>query len=122
MATITPIQVSVTKVAAFNGASLDISALTGDWTICFEVQTVLGSDTSLRFTFQDSVDAFTTTVAGPSFSVYGPSAKTNSRKFSLKKQDFPDLRFGIASAVLRLALTRVTGGSASVTYQAWLES
>jgi hypothetical protein len=118
--TITPIQAKVTKTATFNGSGVDVSGISGDWTLVLDVQTVVG-DTAVRFGFQDTVDAFTTPLAGPTVSVSGAVALANSRRFTFKKYDFPGLRCGTASAQLRLAVLAITGTSPSVTYQAWLE-
>jgi len=119
MAAITAVQAKVTKTAAFNGASLDISGITGDWTLVLKVDK-LTAGKKARFTFEDSVDAFTAKIAGPSFSVKGEVAPEADRTFSVKKADFPSLRFGTGSAVLRLALTEIDASS-SVDYEAWLE-
>ena len=120
MATLTQIQALVTKTAAFDGASLSIAVLGTSWSLVLEVQAT-GPDTIARLQFSDSVDAFTTTVAGPTFVAPGGLAAKNSKRFAIKSYDFPDLRFGVSSAVLRLSLTRITGTSQTVTYQAWLE-
>lgn len=125
MAKITPVQASVTKTATFNGASIAIDntvfPTTPSWTLVLLVS-VTGPDTVARFTFQDSVDAFTTPLAGPGTAVTGGiSVRAGEKRYTWCSYDFPDLRFGVASAVLRLALTRITGTSPTVTYSAWFE-
>lgn len=110
-------------------ASIDISAITSDWTLVLEI---LGLDSGdgASFAFEDSVDAFTTPVAGPTVSVTGQigsggtstSTFSNPKRYSFKKEDYPGLRFGTTSAVLRLNVTRLTGSSPHCTYQAYLET
>jgi len=128
--TITAVQVKTTKTAAFDGSGIDISGITGDWTLALEVMGLDDGD-GARFQFTDTADNFSSDiVAGPTFSVSGKigSAGTstatypNVRKMTIKKADFPDLRMGTASAKVRLSLTRITGSSPHVTYQAWIES
>lgn len=122
-----------TGIGVFGGsgavASVDISAITGDWTLVLEIFG-LDSGDSASFAFEDSVDAFTTPVAGPTVSVTGQigsggtstSTFSNPKRYSFKKEDYPGLRFGTGSAVLRINLTRITGSSPHVTYQAYLET
>lgn len=127
--TITSVQAKVRKTAAFDGSSIDISAITGDWTLVLEVMDQDGTSPLTRFQFTDSVDAFTTPVAGPTASVSGTlgargstPAEPNTKRYTWQKRDFPSMRFGTGSAVLRLSLTLISGTSAGVTYQAWIES
>lgn len=110
-------------------SSIDISGINSDWTLVLEVFGMDAVD-SVEFTFEDSVDGFTTPVAGPTVNISGqvsgggastltfPSAK----RYSFTKKDYPGLRFGTGSAVLRLKITRLTGSSPHVTFQSWLES
>ena len=105
---------------AVGGTQLDISGITGDWTLKLEVLAVNDGNT-VRFGFQDSVDAFTTPLAGPTIALSGKLTSSAPRCFEFTKRDFPDLRCGVASAVLRLNILNFTGASKSVTYQAWIE-
>lgn len=116
----TIVQAKVTKTAAFNGASVDISAIPGDWTLVLNVQKMTDGATA-RFNFADSVDAFTAKIAGPSVSLTGKVDPVNPRRFSFTKKDFPSLRFNAANAVLRLELAELTGSAPSIDYEAWLE-
>jgi len=119
----TEVQAKVTKTAAFDGASIDISGFTAanDWTLVIEVLAMNDANT-VRFNFEDSVDAFTAKLPGPTLCIAGSITATNPRRFTFRKYDFPALRFGTASAVLRLALAEILGSSKSVTYKAWIES
>ncbi len=117
--TTTSVQAKVTKTAAFDGSSVDISGLTStDWTLEIEILALTGT---CRFQFADSVDAFTTTVAGPTVSCSGTLTTAQPKKYTFTKRDFPDLRFGVTSAVLRLSLTAITASTGTVTYQAFLK-
>lgn len=119
MATRTTVQALVTKTAAFDGASLAIDTNATDWTLFLRVAK-LTAGKKARFSFQDSVNAFTANIAGPSFSVKGEVGTDYDRIFSVQKKDFPSLRFNATSAVLRLSLTEIDASS-SVDYEAWLE-
>lgn len=90
-----------------------------DWTIWVEV-TAIDYGTFARFSIQDSVDAFTTIIAGPTFEVAGGGnvSKTYPIRHSFKRADFPGLRFGVANAVMRVSLTLLQGVSPHVTYTA----
>lgn len=124
-------KITVTAIGVGSGVtSVDISAITGDWTLVLEVFGLDDGD-GASFAFEDSVDAFTTPIAGPTASVSGKigsgGASTdtypNTKRFSWKKADYPGLRFGTASAVLRINVTRLTGsGTKHCTYQAYLET
>ncbi len=118
--TFTDIQASTTKTATFNGASIDVSGFTGDWTIKLQVSALTDAKQA-RFVFQDSVNDFTASISGPCFNMKGYMTAVNDKVKSFKKQDFPGLRLGTASARLRLALVDLDG-SASVTYRSWIES
>lgn len=125
MAQIIPVQALVTKTGTFTGASVAVDNTVvpagTNWTLCLEVQASGSSDATYRFEFDDSVNAFVASIPGPTFSSPGGIVNKNSKKWSIRKEDFPDLRIGSANAVLRLALTNLQGTTQSVTYQAWLE-
>ena len=118
--TLTDVQASVTKTAAFTGTGIDVSGFTGDWTIKIQVQSMTAAK-NVRFGFIDTVNDFTASVSGPTFSFTGQIAASFDKVKSFKKQDFADLRLGVASAKLRLDVSRMDS-AASVTYKAWIES
>lgn len=118
-----------TRSAAHTGTSyaIDSSVFTTgvpDWTVTLEIRS-LSAGATARFSIQDSVDAFTTVIAGPTFEV-GPGltgtgaqvGQTYPKYFSFTRKDFPGLRFGVASAVLRVSLTLIQGTLPQVQYQA----
>lgn len=118
--TLTDVQATVTKTAAFTGTGIDVSGFTGDWTLKIQVQ-ALTANKNVRFGFVDTVNDFTASVTGPTFSFTGQLAASYDRVKSFKKQAFPDLRLGTASAKLRLDVSRMDS-AASVSYKAWIES
>ncbi len=120
MATRTDVQARVTKTAAFAGASLAIDTITGDWTLKIRVAKLTPGG-AVRINFEDSVNAFTALLPGPAVSVKNQQGDDYDRVFEFRKYDFPSLRFGTASAVLRCNLQEITGASPSVDYEAWLE-
>lgn len=90
---------------------------TPDWTIFVEVS-ALSAGAICRFTIQDSVDAFTTTIAGPTFELAAQIGKTFPVRHTFKRAEFPGLRFSVASGVVRIALTLLQGVIPSVTWWA----
>jgi len=129
----TEIKALVTKTSADTGADVDVSALTGDWTLVLEVIKQAQSDGASRFVFEDSADSGSNHLGGPSASVYGPlgtSANStpanfptpDTKRYTWTKKDFPSLRLGATNDTLRLKLAEITGTSPSVTYHAWLET
>ena len=121
--TILKVQSSVTKTAAFDGLPVAVATITGDWTLKLHAQSLSDSSTTTplaRFSFEDSVNDFTASLAGPTVSFQGTLGTSYDKVKSFKKQDFPDLRLGVGSAELRLRLLDLeTAGT--VTYDAWLE-
>ena len=122
--TLTEVQSRVTKTAAFTGAGLDVSGITGDWTLKLQVEalsdSVAATTPVVRFGFEDTVNDYTASLTGPTISFKGTLAKSFDKVKSFKKQDFPDLRLGTGSAQLRLKLLNIESGG-SCTYRSWLE-
>ena len=116
----TEIQASVQKTASFTGAGVSISGITLDWTLKLQVSQ-LTAGAIARFTFQESVDGFTTVLAGPTWEFKGDIEASFDHVKSVKKQDFPGMDFGVSGGQLRLALTELTAAS-SVTFHGWSES
>lgn len=117
--TLTEVQARVSKTAAFTGSGIDISGITGDWTIKLQVES-LTSAKNARFSFEDTVNDYTASLTGPTVSFKGALAVSYDKVKSFKKQDFPSLRLGTGSAQLRLKLAELDG-SATCVFRAWLE-
>lgn len=122
--TFTQVQAQTTKTAAFSGSGVDISGITGDWTLKINVSSMSDSSTNtpqVRLVFEDSVNQYTAYLGGPAVSFKGALFPASDKVHSFKKQDFPDLRLGVTSALLRLTLSNIEA-TGSVTYRAWIES
>lgn len=114
---IVALQAAVDKSAAFNGSSVDISAITSG-NVVVRVNS-LTAGKKARLTLQTSVDAFTAskTLASKVFEgVVAPSSK----EWSVPITRANEPRFGTASAVLRLIVESIDG-SATINYQADIE-
>ena len=132
--TLTEIQAQTTVTTATTGSNVDVSGITGDWTLKLNVsdqEDSTAANTPLtRFGFEDSVNG-TACMAGPAASFLGKIEKSYDKVKSFKKADFPDLRLGQTGGLLRLKLLAIDGKTAagviaasitgSVTYRAWLE-
>lgn len=134
--TFTEIQSRVTKTAAFTGLGLDVSRITGDWTINIQVDSLSDFTNSnipvARFGFEDTVTDYTTSMTGPTLSFKGSLDNTFNKVKSFKKQDFPSIRIGVANSQIRLKLLELSeyaSGAAtptaalagSCTYRSWIE-
>ena len=120
--TILPIDTQ-TQTATYVGSGTSISSITGAWTLKLQIgnlTTTDGSTPTVRFEFDDTVNSFTASLAGPTYSIKGSRTVNSDDVHSWKQQDFPDLRFGTASAQLRLQLSNITANT-SCTYHAWVE-
>jgi hypothetical protein len=133
MATITSITSGTATVSATGavGSGVDISGITGDFTICVEVIAMTDAKTA-RIQFEDSVNAFTAVIplwvahvvgkegdGGATFTAgtYMPTTE----KQSVKSYQLRSNRFGVSAAVLRPNVT-VLSASGHCTFNAWIES
>lgn len=121
--TFTDIQARVSKTTTFIGAGLDVSGISDDWTIKLQVESLAAStgNKRVRFVIEDTVNDWTASLAGPSFSVKGTIVASADKVMSIKKADFPSLRIGVANGQIRLKLSEVDSGVDSVVYKSWLE-
>ncbi len=111
------LQAAVDKTAAFNGSSVDISAITSGH-IVVRVNSLTAAKKA-RLTLSTSVDAFTNskTLASKVFEgVVSPSSK----EWSVPIVRANEPRFGTASAVLRLSVESIDSGG-TINYQADIE-
>ena len=125
--TFTTLQAAVTKTAAFASTGVDISALTGDFTVVLEVKKLTadaGQTPVVQFALEDSVNAFTDSVPVATFNMSGAvnqDGKQHGRKMTWRKRDLKGVRAGTASGVLRLNLVGISGTGASCDYEAHLK-
>lgn len=131
--TLTTLQAPVTRTATLNGTGVDISALTGDFTIIVELTKLsanAGQTPQVQFEIQDSVDAFTNRVTVAAFNTKGSvnystdakvDGKQHGRKWTFRRRDLVGVRAGTPSATLRLALVGISGTGASADYSATIQ-
>jgi hypothetical protein len=112
-------------------AGADISGMTGDVTVCVEVVSMTDAKTA-RIQLEDSVNAFTASIPVAVFDVIGKMGQggtsytagaynPTTQKFTVRKYQLANNRFGTASAVLRLNVTAIDSGS-SLSLNAWIEA
>jgi hypothetical protein len=116
----------LTKTAAYapiNSAAIDISGFTADDTVHIEVTNLTAASgvPVAVFTVEDSVDTFTTAVACGMESFRGPITRAAPVQRSFRVRDNPGIRFGTASARLRINLSAIRGTTPTVTYRAWVD-
>jgi hypothetical protein len=114
---------STTRTSAAADTGVDISGITGDWTIVIEILDLHSASgtPSVRIAIQDSVDTFSNNLPGPAVCVSGTVTTGATKRYSFKKADFPNLRFGTGSATLRTNVAQLLGTSPSITYHAYFE-
>lgn len=112
------LQAEVTKTAAFNGAAVDISALSAPYQWNIVVDNLTDGKTAV-FALQTSTDAtpFSTDIrTETTYSVKGPITKDNPAGNTPQHEyDLHGFRAGTASAKARVALIYLDAG-ASVSY------
>jgi hypothetical protein len=122
MATNTDITTGVQTVSATGAVTpttgLDISGISGDFTIFLEVTGMTAGKTA-RIQFEDSVNAFTASVPVAVINVTGALTSAASQVFDIRKYQLPNNRFGVTSAVLRVNVTAIDSGS-SLSLHAWI--
>jgi hypothetical protein len=132
---ITPLTTGLQTVTATGAvtptAGVDISGMTGNFTICVEVISMTAAKTA-RIQIEDSVNAFTASLPLYEFNVTGQIGQggtsytagaynPTTQKFSVEKQQLPNNRFGTASALARVNVIAIDS-SASLSLNAWIES
>jgi hypothetical protein len=121
MATITDITTGVQTVTAAGAVTgtLDISGLSGDFTVKIRV-TELSAEKTAVIALEDSVNAFTAAVQQAVVQVRGAVKPEAEKVFSFKKADLPAFRLGTASGVCRINVLSVTA-TPGLKVHAWLE-
>lgn len=113
-------QTVTTTGAVTPTAGLDISGISGDFTI-FLVIRALTSAKTCRIQLEDSVNAFTAAIALWVQDFIGPQTSATDLTVSIRKYQLPNNRFGTSSAVLRANVTAIDSAT-SLTLHAWLVS
>jgi hypothetical protein len=124
---ITSGQQTVTATGAVTpAAGLDISGITGDFTIHLRVQGLsVGNGVPLaQIQVEDSLNAFGASMAHAEAFAYGKIDPNAEECFSWRKYQVRDLRAGTAGAVLRfnvVGLNPTSFGPPSLTLDGWIE-
>ncbi len=126
-ATITSLQASTTQTAGFDGSVVDVSGLSGDFTVKIQVSSLTAGKTA-RLALEDAAAA--TFPASPTpantawvIQVKGQIGSAYDRVFSIHSRDLPHSAasvFGQTNGKFRISLIGIDSG-ASITYSAWLE-
>lgn len=100
-------------------AGLDISGITGDYTIWVQVESLTAAKKCL-IQLEDSVNAFTASIGVATFNPVGALAKEADIRYSLRKYQCPTLRAGTTSAVARINVTQIDSATTGKVH-AWIE-
>jgi len=97
-------------------AGTAISGLSGDYTLEITVSSLTaatGSVPKARIVLEDTVNGFTNAVPVVEINIQGPLNVPVTHLF--RSDEAPDLRIGVASAMLRLNVYELDGTSPSIT-------
>lgn len=125
MATLTDITTGAQTVTATGAvtatAGLDVSGITGDFTIVVDVQSLTTGKTA-RIQIEDSANAWTASAALAVVDITGKVDSTNaaSMRYSWRKYQLPNNQFGQTGGVVRVNVTALDGSS-SLKLHAWVE-
>jgi hypothetical protein len=116
---------AVTKTAAATGTSVSIADLAAaPYLIRLTVITLTPTNAALpssaRFSFPDSVNAFSASLPGPALAFPGPNVPPAPVTKTVSSSDYPGLRLGTTSAVIRCNLDALVN-VATITYAAEIE-
>jgi hypothetical protein len=116
---------TVTATGAVTATTgLDISGVTGDYTVHLRVQglsSASGTPTA-AIQLEDTVNAFTAVLPVAVINVQGTVDTKAEQHFEWRKYQLPTARFGTASAKLRVNVMTLGGTTPSLTLDSWLES
>jgi hypothetical protein len=104
-------------------AGLDISGITGDYTVHLRVQALSTASGTPKAAIQleDSVNAFTAVLPVAVQQVQGTIDSKTEQHFTWRKYQLPTARAGTTSAVLRFNVMTLGGTTPSLTLDGWLE-
>ena len=127
------IQAKVSTDVQHVGTGVDISGITGDWTLVLEVFG-LDAAASASFVFEWSANSFTTYLTdifpGPAAQMLGPIGNGGTstsgpysvtKRYTWTKKDFPNVGFGVTSTDLRCTLIAAPASGKYVTFAAWVD-
>jgi hypothetical protein len=100
-------------------AGLDVSGITGDWTLFIQVQSNTAAKKA-KVVLEESVNAFTASTHDLVFDVSGAVGSTYDKVISRRKYELPSSIIGTTSAVIRANVQSITAGD-SLAVRAWIE-
>ena len=117
-------QTVTTTGAVTPTAGLDISGITGDYTVHLRIQALSSASgtPNVAITLEDSVNAFTASVPVAEQQYTGTINTNAELHFSWRKYQLPKLRAGTASALLRANVVALGGTTPTCTLDSWIES
>lgn len=119
----TTLQAQVSKTAAFDGSSVDISAMPaepGMIVVRVKIDSLTANKTAV-FALEDSADGFSSDIRTlATFHVKGAIQTIAPREKEFHTWDMPAVRYGVTSAHMRLSLISIDG-SATVVYEAFIQ-
>jgi len=117
--TITEVWDGNITAAGAQATEVDISGIDGDWTIKLQVESLTEAK-KIILAFEDTVDDFSNSVIGPTVNTVGEISKTADKVWSWTYRNWPSLRFGTASAELRLNCLSIDAAT-TAHVRAWIE-
>lgn len=107
-----------------NPGTLDISGLTGDFSITIEVTNLTSAAgvPSARILLEDSVNAFTNSIPVGEKHFLGPITSGAPVAIPLTNRELPAMRNGTASAVLRANLVQIGGTTPTCSINVYLNN
>lgn len=94
-------------------AGLDISGITGDFTVQIMVKSLTAAK-KILIQLEDSVNAFTAAIGKALINPVGAVGAAYDQKYTFRKYQIPSLRAGTASAVARLNVTAIDSATTAV--------
>ena len=118
----TAVQTVTATGAVVPTAGLDISKVTGDFTLFIEIQTLTGTAAGARIQLEEGITTFSAPVALPlSVDVLAPIGLPAEKYYSLRRYQCPNTLAGTSGAVLRCNVVDLPGTSSSLTVRSWCE-
>lgn len=111
---------SVTATGAVTPTGgLDVSAITGDWTLKIQIQSQTAAK-NCKVILEESVNAFTAATTDLVFDVKGAIGSAYDRIISVRKYQLPSSIIGTTSAVVRANVVTIASAD-TVGVRAWIE-
>jgi hypothetical protein len=116
---------TVSAAGAIGGTTgLDISGVTGDFTIRLTVRKLTSASGTprARIVIEDTVNAFTASIPIVAENIEGPFPEETPVTFSWRKYEVPSLRAGIANAKIRINVVELSGTTPSLAVEGFVDT